>query len=52
PIEWAEKLTDSLKVRQKDVTFYAYPKEPHEFINAWPLVMQRTAAFFDQHLKP
>lgn len=52
PLEWSQKLTDSLKIRQKDVTFYEYPKEPHEFINAWPLVMQRTAAFFDQHLKP
>lgn len=51
PVKWARKLTDSLKVHRKDVTFYEYPNELHEFINEWPLVMERTTAFFDVHLK-
>lgn len=37
--------------RDKDVTLYTYGGEPHEFINAWPLVMRRTVEFFDQNLK-
>ena len=51
PIEWSRTLNDSLKEHKKNVTFYEYPKELHEFINAWPLVMERTASFFDTHLK-
>lgn len=51
PVEWARKLNDSLKTHRKSVIFYEYPDELHEFINAWPLVMERTASFFDDHLK-
>lgn len=51
PVEWARKLNDSLKVRRKEVTYHEYPNELHEFIDAWPLVMERTAAFFDAHVK-
>jgi len=51
PIEWSEKLVKDLKAHSKDVKFYAYPGEPHEFINKWPLVMKRTVEFFDAYLK-
>ncbi len=51
PVEWARKLNDSLRVRKKDVTYHEYAGERHEFIDAWPQVMERTAAFFDSHLK-
>ncbi|MCB0834700.1 MAG: alpha/beta fold hydrolase [Bacteroidetes bacterium] len=51
PVAWARKIRDSLQVHQKTVTFFEYPNEKHEFINAWPLVMERTAGFFDEHLK-
>lgn len=51
PVEWARKLNDSLKIHRKEVIFYEYPDELHEFINAWPLVMERTASFFDAHLR-
>lgn len=52
PIEWSEKLVKDLKAHEKDVQFYAYKGEPHEFINAWPLVMKRTVEFFDSYLLP
>jgi len=51
PIEWSERLNDNLKAKGKEVTFYQYPGERHEFGPAWPLVMQRTVTFFDKYLK-
>ena len=51
PIAWSDKLAGKLKENQKEVTYYTYSGEPHEFAWAWPLVMQRTADFFDRYLK-
>ena len=51
PLEWSDKLVNKLKENKKDVTYYTYPDEPHEFTFAWPLVMQRSADFFDLYLK-
>lgn len=51
PLEWSQRATDELDLYNKDVTLHVYPGEPHEFINAWPQVMQRTTDFFDQHVK-
>lgn len=51
PLEWSERLTRELEAAGKDVAMYTYPGEPHEFAAAWGTVMQRTAAFFDQHVK-
>ena len=50
PLEWSDKLNTALKDKDKNITYYVYEGEPHEFINAWPQVMQRTARFFDEHL--
>ncbi len=49
--DWTMKLDEALKAKGKNVTLYIYSGEPHEFINAWPLVMQRSVKFFDQYLK-
>jgi len=51
PIEWSYELVENLRKHGKDVTFYTYPGEPHEFINAWYTVMNRTVNFFDKNLK-
>ncbi len=51
PVEWARRLNDSLIFYKKNVTYHEYPYGKHEFINEWPLVMERTAGFFDKHLK-
>ncbi len=51
PYPWSERLADSLKAHGKDLTFYSYPKEKHEFINLWPQVMERTTDFFDKYLR-
>jgi dipeptidyl aminopeptidase/acylaminoacyl peptidase len=51
PLEWSQRATNALQAAGKDVTLHIYPGEPHEFVDAWPTVMQRTVAFFDQRLK-
>ncbi len=51
PLTWSRKLEEQLKALGKKSTFYIYKDEPHEFIKAWPLVMKRTAGFFDALLK-
>ncbi|HLD25827.1 MAG TPA: alpha/beta fold hydrolase, partial [Candidatus Andersenbacteria bacterium] len=50
PLAWSERAAEVLQAAGKDVILHVYPGEPHEFAVAWPTVMQRTAAFFDQHL--
>jgi len=51
PLEWSERLVKMFKAQKKEINLYTYPGEKHEFINAWPLVMKRSAQFFDSHLK-
>lgn len=51
PVEWSRELNKLLKEAGKDITYYEYEKEPHTFINAQPLVMDRTLKFFDSKLK-
>jgi dipeptidyl aminopeptidase/acylaminoacyl peptidase len=50
-IEWSERAVEELKNKEKDATLYRYPGEPHEFIDAWPTVMERTVRFFDKFVK-
>ncbi len=51
PIEWSNKLVKTLKAKDKNIKYYTYKNGKHEFINHWPLVMKRTAEFFDLYLK-
>ena len=51
PLEWSERANAALQEVSKEVTLYIYPGEPHEFINAWPQVMQRTTDFFNDNVK-
>jgi dipeptidyl aminopeptidase/acylaminoacyl peptidase len=51
PYEWVFKLQDAFKENGKELKLYLYKGEHHEFSNAWPLVMQRSTAFFDSYLK-
>ena len=51
PIEWSNELYEALQVVDDEIKYFVYQGEPHEFINAWPQVMQRSVDFFDQYLK-
>ena len=51
PHAWSQKLYDALRSSGKECTLYIYNGEPHEFINAWPLVMKRSVDYFNKYLK-
>lgn len=50
PIEWTEQSVALLQSKNKTVESFVYDGEGHEFGPQWTLFMQRTAAFFRQHL--
>jgi uncharacterized protein len=45
-IAWSDKLAAALKAQGKNVTYFRYPGEHHEFGPQWNLFMERTAQFF------
>ena len=51
PLTWSDELDTWLTDDDIAHEYFVYNGEPHEFINAWPLVMSRTVAFFDKHVK-
>jgi uncharacterized protein len=52
PIEWSKKLHEALLEAGKESELYAYEGEGHSFIgDAWVAVMERSAHFFDEHVK-
>lgn len=52
PVEWSDRLEQMLKEKEKPVEYYRYSGEAHEFINAWPMVMERTVTFFNKAFSP
>ncbi|TXH00853.1 MAG: alpha/beta fold hydrolase, partial [Candidatus Moraniibacteriota bacterium] len=50
-LKWSDELAVWLEETGKVIEYRVYPGEPHEFIDAWPLVMQRTVEFFDKYIK-
>lgn len=52
PPEWARSIRDSLQLAGRSVEYHEYPGQGHAFQGqSWQLFMERTAAFFDAHLK-
>lgn len=51
PLAWSEKLAETLKQNEKNVTLFIYPGEAHEFGPSWSQVMERSVRFFDQTVK-
>jgi len=50
-IKWSDELDGWLAEAEKENEYFVYPGEPHEFSAAWTVVMSRTVAFFDRHVK-
>lgn len=47
PQKWSDNLFETLKEMEKDVEYFTYPKENHNFNQGeWPLVMERTMGFY------
>lgn len=51
PVQWSQDLNNMLKEKNKDITYFEYPKEGHTFFDAQSLVMERTLKFFNENLK-
>jgi dipeptidyl aminopeptidase/acylaminoacyl peptidase len=53
PPAWSQDLCDRLSALGKAVECFSYPGQPHTFYGDGDvLLVQRTTAFFDAHLKP
>lgn len=50
PLQWAYDTDAALRAAGKDVTLQLYDGEPHAFEAGWQLSIERTAAFFAEHL--
>jgi len=47
PQRWSDILVDDLKKKEKEVEYFTYPGDDHNFsAGSWNLVMQRTIAFY------
>ncbi len=51
PISFSEKMYATLRQYGKEVEFYTYAGQKHEFIEAWPLAVERSLQFFDKYVK-
>lgn len=53
PIKWSDDLVAVLKKKNKDVEYFTYPEEDHNFDQAagWNLAMQRTMDFYNKIFK-
>jgi uncharacterized protein len=50
PKTWSDHLAEQLREAGKNITYIEYEGEGHEFVPQWPDFMEKTAAFFRQHL--
>lgn len=52
PQKWSDILVETLKKKEKDIEYFTYPGEDHNFSQGnWSLVMQRTMAFYKKWFK-
>lgn len=50
PIAWSDRLSAALKEKGKDIVYYRYSGEHHEFGPQWSLFMERVAKFFKERI--
>lgn len=47
PQKWSDQFVKELKVKGKDVTYFTYPAEDHNFSQgSWPLIIRRNIEFY------
>lgn len=50
--EWSKELNDALKKEGKEVEYFEYEGQDHNFKNlGWDIISKRTTEFFDKYLK-
>lgn len=52
PQKWSDQLYQKLKKLQKEVTYFTYPGDDHNFTKgSWPTVVQRSISFFKENFE-
>jgi dipeptidyl aminopeptidase/acylaminoacyl peptidase len=52
PIKWSDEFVEKLKGLEKDITYYTYPEDDHNFAKGnWNTIVRRDIEFFDTYLK-
>lgn len=51
PVKWSDTLVESLKKLEKDITYFTYPGADHNLLGGWKLAVNRSIAFYKEHLK-
>jgi len=51
PVAWSQQTLTALQAAGADAELITYDGEPHAFEAAWPVSMERTVAFFTEHLR-
>ncbi|OGG27018.1 hypothetical protein A2960_02635 [Candidatus Gottesmanbacteria bacterium RIFCSPLOWO2_01_FULL_39_12b] len=51
PQKWSDQFVDEMRKLKKDITYYTYPGDDHNFAKgSWNLVVLRNISFFRNHL--
>ncbi len=52
PVKWSDDLVKILKEKDKDITYFTYPGDDHNFARgSWQTVVERNIEFFKEELK-
>jgi uncharacterized protein len=46
PTKWSNEFVESMKNKEKDITYYIYPNADHNLAPSWDTVVQRDIEFF------
>lgn len=49
PVRWSNQLYEHLNTLEKDIEYFSYPSENHNFTNgSWPLAIKRSVDFYNK----
>lgn len=50
PLRWSDQFYKTMKAMEKDIAYFTYPGESHNFNNGtWPVAIERSVAFFREY---
>ncbi|MBI2268691.1 MAG: alpha/beta fold hydrolase [Candidatus Blackburnbacteria bacterium] len=51
PKRWSDSFVNTLKKKEKKITYFVYPGADHDLKPSWDIIVNRTLAFYNKHLK-
>jgi alpha-beta hydrolase superfamily lysophospholipase len=51
PYQWSNTFYNTLKEKDKDITYFKYPGTNHDLAQSWNLAIARSLSFFQKHLQ-